>query len=105
MYEIENINKFAKCLGKKVAKECGFSPEQLKTSITVKNVCGLIMERSFLDNDGTRYIKKEDTSAVCEEILNWILGVNLARLAAEDEVDCYWSDKKNCMVFSFKESS
>lgn len=101
MYEIENIKVFAKSLGKRVAQDCGFSVKELKSSISVNNVCALVKEHSTIQ-DGVRYIDEEMAYVVCEEVLNWILGVSLAKMAANDEIDCYWNDEHNCMMFMFK---
>ena len=102
MYEIEDIKKFSKSLGKRVAKDCGFPMSDLKSSISVRNVCGLVKEHSDVIN-GVRYIDEQNAFEVCEQILNWILGVSLAKMAANDEIDCYWSDKDDCMMFMFKD--
>jgi hypothetical protein len=101
MYEIEDIKKFSKSLGKRVAKDCGFSVTDLKSSISVKNVCCLVKENSSVI-DGVRFIDEQNAIEVCEQILNWIMGVSLAKMAANDEIDCYWSDKDDCMMFMFK---
>ena len=43
-----------------------------------------------------------DVENICEEIFDWVAGVELARLAAEDVIDAYWDDDKNGMSFKMK---
>lgn len=103
MYEIKNITKFAKSLGKMVAKDIGFSIKELKSYIRVANIRNLIKQHCYIDKDGQLLIDEDQTSQVCSEIFDWLIGVDLAKLAAEDELECYWDDKINKMVFKYKE--
>lgn len=101
MYKIKNLNSFSKELGKLVAANAGFSTKELKESITVKNIRGIVT-KYIKNKNGYFYISEDMTSQICEEIHDWIIGVSLAKLAAEDKLDCYWDDKKNCMIFKEK---
>ena len=42
MYEIENLNQFAKMIGLEVAKDAGFKKSDLKKYISVKNIKGIV---------------------------------------------------------------
>lgn len=103
IYEINNINKFAKSLGKIVAKDIGFSQEELKKYIKVSNIKNLILQYCNGRRRGKLTIDENNTSRVCQEIFSWLIGADLARMAAEDILDCYWDDKQNQMVFKYKE--
>jgi hypothetical protein len=103
MYQIKHINKFAKSLGKMVAKDAGFSQKELQSYISVTNIKNLIKEHCVADKKGNLFIDEDQTSEVCNEIFGWLAGVDLAKLAAEDELDCYWDNKSNEMVFKKKE--
>lgn len=105
MYEIKHLNKFAKSLGKMVAKDMGFSHHQLIHYITVGNIKNLIKQYCHTNKYGQLLIDEEQTSQVCSEIFDWLIGVDLAKLAAADELDCYWDDKINQMVFKYKEKN
>ena len=37
-----------------------------------------------------------------DEILDWLIGVELAKMAADDKLECYWDDEANEMVFKGK---
>jgi hypothetical protein len=103
MYQIKHINKFAKSLGKMVAKDAGFTQKELQSYINVTNIKYLIKSHCAIDPSGNLFIDEDQTSEVCNEIFGWLVGVDLAKLAAEDELDCYWDNKSNEMVFKKKE--
>lgn len=103
MYEIKNINKFAKSLGNMVAKDMGFSKKELHSYIRVSNIKSLIKQHCSIDKQGQLLIDEDQTSEVCNQIFDWLIGVDLAKLAADDELDCYWDDKSNEMVFKAKD--
>ena len=42
-------------------------------------------------------------SVQASDMSGWLLGVNLAKLAADDKLDCYCDSKKGCMVFKKKD--
>jgi hypothetical protein len=101
IYEITSLNGFAKSLGKQVARDGGFSSKELKSYINVKNIKNIITQYASKKR-GKFYIDEERTHKVCEEIFDWLTGVNLAKLAAQDYLECYWDDKNNTMVFKKK---
>tara|TARA_B100001778_G_C18533651_1_gene604861 strand:- start:894 stop:1226 length:333 start_codon:yes stop_codon:yes gene_type:complete len=105
MYKIDNLNGFAKKLGKVVAKEIDISMKELKEYISVKSLKEIILEHSMPSEEGGKsiYIDADRTSAACEDIADWLIGVEHAKLAAEDLVECYWDNKINTMMFYLKE--
>ena len=40
---------------------------------------------------------------VCDDILNWLVGVKLCKLCGKDELDCFWDNKNDEMRFMFKD--
>lgn len=102
LHKIKNITKLAKHLAKNVAKDCGLTIEDLKEYMTVKNAIELVKEHAHKDENGEFLINTKILEKICFSISGWLLGVNLAKLAAQDELDCYWDNKKNCMVFKKK---
>ena len=105
MYKIDNLNGFAKKLGRLVAKEIDISIKELKEYISVRSIKEIILEHSVdsEDEDKSIYIDEDRTSAACEDIADWLIGVEHAKLAAEDLVECYWDNKINTMMFYLKE--
>jgi len=99
-YKIKNINAFCKSLGKNVAKEAGFTKKQLKKYIKVSNIKNMVKYYATVDSDGTFSIDDRRTAAICDEVLGWLVGVELASAAADGHLDCYWDDETESMVFS-----
>jgi hypothetical protein len=98
MYQIKDINLFAKTIRKRVATDAGFRPNQYKKYITLHNIKRMIAQRAVKNDDGY-YIDEDGTELVCSDIFEWLVGVDLARLAALDIVQCYWDNDQDCMVF------
>ena len=105
VYEIKNMGAFAKGLAKEVAKSSYFSYDQLKDYITVKNIKHIIKDYASRNKKGRYYIGEKEASEACDEILDWLIGVDLARMCAADVLDCYWDDDKDCMVFMEKKKT
>lgn len=100
IYKIENMNAFCKSLGKNVAKEAGFSKKELRKYIKVANIKNMVKYYATVGDDGSFTIDDRRTAAVCDEVLGWLVGVELASAAADGILDCYWDDKTESMVFS-----
>ena len=103
-YEITRVNEFAKKIGKVVAREIYMTMDELKESISVRNIKGIIYEHSDTSKDGYPILTTSQLNMICEDIFSWLAGVRLAREAAADKLDCYWSDEKDCMIFKYKKS-
>lgn len=101
VYQIKSLTKFAKSLGQEVAKEGGFTQQELQSYISVGNIKNMVKSRARHRN-GKLYIDEESTDLICEEIFDWLTGVGLAKLAAQDYLECFWDDKQNTMVFKKK---
>lgn len=91
----------AKHLGKTVAKNSDFTFKELRQYIGVKNIEYMIKEHSRYKH-GRYEINDNGVEAVMSDIFEWLMGRDLARLAAEDKIDSYWSDEEDCMVFKIK---
>ena len=108
MYEDDEINrfddlhKFSTKLAKFVARSSGYTIKELKAYIRPVNVKKIVKKYSKFVDD--HYIMTEDQAhEACEEILDWLVGVELAKLAADDVLDCYWDDETNQPIFKAKQ--
>jgi hypothetical protein len=101
MYEIRDINKFAKSLGKIAAKDIGFSTKELKSYIKVSHIKNLIIENCKSLDNGKLMINEKITYRIYNEIVNWLVGSELARMAAENILECHWDNEKNTMMFNY----
>ncbi len=100
-YRFKNINKFSKNIAKLVARQGGYSYKELKSFINVGNVINIVKEYAHVEDDSFT-LTVDETNMICEEIFDWLVGVELAKLAADDVVDCYWDDKDEQMIFKRK---
>ena len=103
MYKIKNLNKFAKTLGITVAKDADFSYNELRKYISVGNIKNIVRHYAKRDTDGGASISNEGIASCMSDIFDWIIGRDLATMAANDKLDCYWDDEKNEMVFRPKQ--
>ena len=103
MYTIKSMNALAKVLGKTVAKDSEFTFKQLKEYISVGNIKNIIQQYAEQNEYGEYSISNDDIQCVMVEIFDWLVSRELAALAAEDKVDCFWDDDKNEMVFKRKD--
>ena len=87
---------------KLVARNSGFSLKQIKSSINLSNVRTMVEMYSSKHIEGGFTVDIDDVAIICDEIYDWVSGVELARLAAEDKIDAYWDDKTNGMTFKLK---
>jgi hypothetical protein len=101
-YEIEDVTQFSKKLAKSVARDGGYTFKELKEYINVGNVKKIVKKYSKLKN-GRWMTTDENIFAMSSEILDWLLGVETAKLAADDILNCYWSDEKEAFMFSAKD--
>ena len=98
MYVISNMGKLAKNVTKNVFKELNIPFKNYKEYINAKNTVGIIKEKSMMKN-GKYCMDDEMFSSVYETIFDWVLGVHLAKECSNGNLECYWNDKENCMVF------
>ena len=104
MYEIENLNQFAKMVGLEVAKDIGFKRSDLKDYISVKNIKGIVKQHASKKvPSGKLFLTKRQAEKVCNDVFEWLAGFELAKQAADGKLDCWWDDEKNRMVFEARE--
>ncbi len=80
--------------------------ENLDEYITLDQMKGLVEQWSLGKDDEDRLILNEDANQnIFEDTRIWISNVGLAKLAAEDLVECAWDNDSNEMVFWVKETT
>ena len=98
-YKIKNIKIFSKKILSMSCKYIEMDLEEAKSYIKISNVVQIVKEKS---KKGL-IINEEIADDIVEEIQSWLVGCQLAKMCAEDILECYWSDEGCCMVFSVKE--
>ena len=101
-YHFRDEKKFCHRMIKLVSKHTGYTLKEIKSCINLQNVKTMVRMYSSTHIDGGFAVTIGDVSIICDEIFDWVAGVELARLAAEDVLDAYWDDKKNGMTFEMK---
>jgi hypothetical protein len=80
------------------------SSDNLDNYISIDQMVGLIKENCLGFDDNERPLLNEDVNNdIFEQTAVWIHNVGLARLAAQDLVECAWDSKNNEMIFWAKE--
>lgn len=98
-YYITEPTKFAKHLGRSVAREGGFEMRHVKKLITVRQIKNYIKEVGR--KDGKSYsISTEELDEIFIRIHEHIVGYDLTKAAASGMLEMYWDDKLNNMMFT-----
>jgi hypothetical protein len=81
------------------------SQDNLDNYISIDQMIGLVKSNCLgYDDNNHPLLNEENNQKIFEEASVWIHNVGLAKLAAEDLVDCAWDDELNEMVFWHKET-
>lgn len=79
--------------------------DDLNDFITLSQVQKLVMERSMgVDENGCHLITEDIFDSIFEDIRSSIYQSALAKLAAQNIIECAWDDESNEMVFWTKTS-
>lgn len=98
-YYITEPTKFAKHIGKLVAKESGFEMAELKKLISVRQIKNYIKEVGT--KEGKTYtISHNELDEACLRIHEHLIGFDLTKAAAEGMLDMYWDDTQATMLFA-----
>jgi len=101
LLKIKDIRKLIKYLALHGAKDCGIDTKKhkIKDFINTSNIQQIIAQHAKSDKNGNLMINNKIFDKIQDDIMEWILGVSLAKAAANDEIECSWDDTKNCMIF------
>jgi hypothetical protein len=105
VYAITNLEGYASQTREAAAKHLSEnSEENLDIYISITQIINLIKEKCLGFDDQNRPMLDENINEeIYETIIVWIHNVGLAKLAAQDLVECAWDDKTNEMIFWPKE--
>ena len=78
--------------------------DNLDEYVSIDQIINLVKNECVGFDDENRPLLDEDTNEkIFENTAVWIHNVGLAKLAAQDLVECAWDDKSNEMIFWAKE--
>lgn len=105
VYAITDLNGYATQMREAAAKSLSDSEEDnLDNYISVGQMIGLVKQYCLGLDDEDRPLLDEDVNEkIFEETAIWIHNVGLAKLAAQDLIECAWDNNDNEMVFWVKE--
>jgi hypothetical protein len=107
VYAITDLHGYATQMREAAAKSLSDNyNDNLDDYITINQMVNLVTKECVGFDDQNRPLLDEDTNEIIfENTAIWIHNVGLAKLAAQDLVECAWDDKGNEMVFWKKEKN
>jgi hypothetical protein len=105
VYAITNLEGYATQIRDAAAKSLSENHnDNLNDYISINQIVNLVKNECVGFDDEDRPLLDEDTNEkIFENTAVWIHNVGLAKLAAQDLVECAWDDKSNEMIFWAKE--
>jgi len=107
VYAITDLNGYTLQIREAAANnltENGASNDDLDSYISIGQMINLVKNKCLGLDDNSRPMLNETVNRqIFEEVSVWIHNVGLAKLAAQDLVECAWDDEINEMVFWHKE--
>lgn len=106
LYSIVDLEGYAteirEAAAKTLAEDCN---DNLDDYITITQLIQMVRKNCCGFDDNDRPLLNEETNEqIYESTITWIHNVGLAKLAAQDLVECAWDDSANEMVFWSKET-
>lgn len=105
LYAIVDLEGYASQMREAAAKSlCDASNDNLDEYISLTQIINMVKENCKGFDEEDRPLLDEDTNEkIYEDTAVWIHSVGLAKLAAQDLIECAWDDENNEMVFWAKE--
>lgn len=105
VYAIIDLDGYVSQMREAAAKSiCENYNDDIDTYISLNQMINLVKSECLGFDDENRPLLDENTNeTIFENTATWIHNVGLAKLAANDLVECAWSDEDNEMVFWAKE--
>jgi hypothetical protein len=104
LVSIKNISRMSKHIGKDIAKNMGIPIKELKQYIRPSEIQSIIKQYCIVKNSNyminTLILKK-----VFQEVNNWVLGIQLCKMASSDQLEAVWDGDQNCIIFETKEQN
>lgn len=101
LVKIKSIPKLAKHIGRDIANEMLIPLSEMKEYIKPKEVSSIIKQYSIKKINGY-FVNATILSRIFSEVRNWVLGIQLAKMASNEQLETMWDDEENCMIFKSK---
>ena len=105
VYAITDLEGYASQMREAAAQSiCEDHTDDIDTYISLTQMINLVKSECLGFDDEERPLLDEDTNEkIFEDTAVWIHSVGLAKLAAQDLIECAWDDENNQMVFWTKQ--
>lgn len=106
IYAIVDLNGYVSQMREAAAESISedSTNDNLDNYISLDEMVGLVKSHCLgFDDQDHPLLNEERNQKIFEEAATWINNIGLAKLAAEDLVECAWDDELNEMVFWQKE--
>ena len=107
VYAITDLNGYVSQMREAAAQSISENNinDDLDGYISLNQMIDLVKNNCLgFDNDNYPLLNEESNQKIYEETAIWIHNIGLAKLAAQDLVECAWDDELNEMVFWQKEN-
>jgi len=107
IYAINNLDGYVTQMREAASKNISenSSEDNLDDYISINQMVGLVKSNCLGYDDNNYPLLNEDANQkIFDEITIWIHNIVLAKLAAQDLIECAWDDELNEMVFWQKET-
>lgn len=104
LVSIKNMNKMSKHIGKDIAKNMGIPLKELKDYIKPSEIRSII-QQYCIRKDSECMINTLILKKVFQEVNNWVLGIQLCKMASNGQLDAVWDGDQNCIIFETKEKN
>lgn len=109
VYAIVNLEGYASQMREVAAKslvENNDPDDNLDSYITLNQIINMVKKECVgFDNENRPLLDEKINEKIFEDTAIWIHNVGLAKLAAQDLVECAWDNESNEMVFWTKEKT
>lgn len=107
IYAIVDLNGYASQMREAAAQSISDNSvnDNLDQYISLDQMIGLVKSNCLgFDDNQHPLLNEESNQKIYEQTAIWIHNIGLAKLAAEDLVECAWDDDLNEMVFWHRET-
>lgn len=99
-YIVNDIEHLAISIRKNAALTfSGSYDENLDDFITLCQVKHLIRENTTIDENNYMIMNEDQYDSIFTQVRDWIYNSGLAKLAADNKIQCAWDDESNSMIF------
>lgn len=95
---IKHLNKMSKHLGKDVASNMGIPISEFKEYIKPSEIKSIVKQYCVKKN-GKYLMNSIILQKIFREINNWVLGIQLAKMASDGQLEARWDEEQNCIMF------